>query len=73
LELASVALGAQPLRETAWRLVVAAHRDLGNLAAAMRAYEAYRTLLHRELGIGPSVLMERLIAQCGAVRAAGAG
>jgi DNA-binding SARP family transcriptional activator len=77
LELASAALRADPLRETAWRLVVAAHRDLGNLAAAVRAYQSYRTLLHRELGIGPSVLMQRLIApliaECGAVRAAGAG
>lgn len=65
LELAAAALRREPLRESAWRLVVEAHRDQGNVAAVVRSYEQYRTLLRSELDIGPSALMERLIDECG--------
>ena len=70
LEFATAALHHEPLRETAWRLVVQAHRDQGNLAAAVTAYDTYRRLLDTELGIGPSRLMERLIEECGVRRGA---
>jgi DNA-binding SARP family transcriptional activator len=65
LELATAALNHEPLRETAWRLVVRAHRDQGNLAAAVTAYHTYCRLLDTELGIGPSLLMDQLIEECG--------
>jgi DNA-binding SARP family transcriptional activator len=63
LELATTVVQAEPLRESAWRLVVLAHRDQGNVAAALRAYQAYARSLRRELGIRPSELMERLVAE----------
>jgi DNA-binding SARP family transcriptional activator len=65
LELAAAVIRTEPLRETAWRLVIETHRQQGNLAAAAAAYSEYRELLRRELGIGPSVLMEKLVAECG--------
>lgn len=68
LAFAAEAVRIEPLRESAWRLVVEAHRDQGNLAAVVGAYSDYCTLLRRELGIGPSLLMERLIDQCGVRR-----
>lgn len=61
LELATAALRVEPLRETAWRIVVAAHQEQGNLAAAATAYRDYVRLLREELGIGPSELMEQLV------------
>lgn len=65
LEFAIAAARIEPLRETAWRLVVEAHRDQGNLADAFASYTEYCGLLRREIGIGPSVLMMQLIATCG--------
>lgn len=59
--LASVA--TEPYRETAHRLVIQIHLSEGNYAEALRAYQAYRSLLTEELGISPSPLMEDLVAR----------
>ncbi len=66
LEFALSAVRAEPLRESAWRLVVTAHRDQGNLADVRRSYDEYRQLIDRELGLPPSPLMLRLVADSGA-------
>lgn len=58
--LASVA--TEPYRETAHRLVIQVHLSEGNNAEAIRAYDAYRSLVTAELGLVPSELMEDLVA-----------
>ncbi len=51
------------------------HQTEGNYAEAVRQYRSYRELIHRELGIEPSALMEDLMrgirpsASAGRVRA----
>ncbi len=61
LQAAHLALRAEPLRESAHRTVVRVHLSEGNLAEAMRAYEACRDLLRRELGVPPTEQMTRLV------------
>ncbi|MEV2227891.1 BTAD domain-containing putative transcriptional regulator [Streptomyces phaeochromogenes] len=53
VESALVAVAAEPLRESAQRALIEAHSAEGNLVEAMRAYDAYRGLTRRELGVGP--------------------
>jgi DNA-binding SARP family transcriptional activator len=59
---AHTAIRAEPLRETAHRALVRAHVAEGNLAEALRAYESFRTVLARELGIVPTASMEALVS-----------
>jgi DNA-binding SARP family transcriptional activator len=54
-------LSAEPLRESAARLLVSAHLAADNTAEARRVYERYRTDLHAELGIEPSARLRDLI------------
>jgi len=51
IEAAMLATSAEPLRESAQRVLVKAHVAEGNLTEARRAYHAYQDLLHRELGV----------------------
>ncbi|MGZ3148275.1 AfsR/SARP family transcriptional regulator [Lentzea chajnantorensis] len=62
LEAAFTAISIDPVRETAHRTVVAAHLAQGNCGSALRHYQHYRALLHRELGVAPSSHMTRLVA-----------
>ena len=64
LDAALCAVAVEPLRESAHRAVVLAHRAAGNVSEALRAYERYRLLLDREMGLGPSPAMEELVAPC---------
>lgn len=57
----AAALSAEPLRESAARLLVSAHLAAENTAEAKRVYERYRADLHRELGIEPSGRLRELI------------
>lgn len=61
LDLALFAVGSDPLRESAWRLVVRIHLLQGNLAEAVRAYHSYRIMLLDEMGMVPSDLMQDLV------------
>jgi DNA-binding SARP family transcriptional activator len=61
LQVAYVAVGTEPLRESAHRAVVRVHLAEGNTAEAVRAYREFRTVLASELGVPPSPLMEELI------------
>ena len=54
IEAAMLATGVEPLRESAHRTLIRVHVAEGNLTEARRSYLAYRTLLHRELGVVPS-------------------
>jgi LuxR family maltose regulon positive regulatory protein len=48
------ALDRDPLRDTAWRILIDAHRAAADDTAAARAYTQYRNLSQRELGVTPS-------------------
>lgn len=58
---ALAAVQAEPLRESARRLVVQVQLAQGNAAEAIHSYREYQSLLHDELGIEPSRLMDQLI------------
>jgi DNA-binding SARP family transcriptional activator len=70
LQVAHTAVRAEPLRESAHRLVVRIHLAEGNVVEAVRAYEFFRTLLQDELGVSPSDLMTRLVQHVPRVRRA---
>ena len=53
-EAAEAALGLEPFRESAHRLLLAAHAAAGNRGEALRAYERCRTVLAEALGVSPS-------------------
>jgi DNA-binding SARP family transcriptional activator len=53
---------AEPLRESAYRILIRAHLAEGNRAEAIAQYRRFRTLLHDELGIEPSQEMSSLVA-----------
>jgi DNA-binding SARP family transcriptional activator len=61
VEAALAAVEAEPLRESAHRALIQVHLHQGNQAEALRQYHAYRRLLHIELGMDPSPLMETLM------------
>ena len=58
---ALAAVQAEPLRESARRLLVQVQIAQGNTAEAIYSYREYRSLLHHELGLEPSRLMDQLI------------
>ena len=62
IESALAAVAAEPLRESAQRVLIRAHLTEANNAEALRQYERFRSLLFRELGIWPSARLEELIA-----------
>jgi two-component SAPR family response regulator len=51
VEAAVIAVGADPLRDSAQNALVAAHLAEGNLIEAHRARDTYRRIVHRELGV----------------------
>lgn len=56
---------ADPLRESAWATVIEVHLAEGNQSEAVRAYEEYRRLLERELGIEPTPALRDLLPDGG--------
>lgn len=62
IDLGLAAVSADPLRESAQRVLVEAHLADGNSAEALSVYTRYRALLDQALGILPSPLMEALVA-----------
>ena len=61
------ATAAEPLRESAHRLLIQVHLAEGNRAEAGRQYEIYRNLLATELGIEPSASIKHLLSRGGLV------
>lgn len=57
---ASAAIGIDPLRETAHRLLMEAERGRGDRGAALRAYARCAATLSTELGVEPSPETQRL-------------
>ena len=54
VETAQEAVGLEPFRESAYRLLMRAHAAAGNGAEALRVYERCRSLIADELGVAPS-------------------
>ena len=63
VEAALAVVGAEPLRESARRLLIEAHLAEGNVVEACRAYHAYEDLALRELGVQPSEGLALLIGR----------
>jgi len=59
IEAALVVVAAEPLRESAHRVLVDAHLSVGNRGAALSQFQKCRALLDSELGLAPS---EALVA-----------
>ncbi|WP_208881641.1 BTAD domain-containing putative transcriptional regulator [Streptomyces sp. PBH53] len=61
LQVALAAVGIDPVRETAHRIVMEVHIAEGNVASAFKCYQHYKDLLERELSISPSQRMRELV------------
>ena len=59
---ATLAVGSQPLRESAQRELLRAHLDLGHVPEAMRLYRELERMLLNELGVRPSAETVSLMA-----------
>jgi len=60
-EAALAAVAAEPLRESAHRVLVRLHLAEGNVGEAIRQYTLYSTLLRDELGLEPTAHMQNLV------------
>jgi len=58
---ALAAVKAEPLRETAHAVLIRVYLAEGNRAEALSAYEHYRKLLHEQLGVRPTALIQGLV------------
>jgi DNA-binding SARP family transcriptional activator len=61
IEVGLAAVATESLRESAHRALIGVYLAEGNLGAAVRQYDRYRTLLADELGLQPSPLMRDLV------------
>jgi DNA-binding SARP family transcriptional activator len=64
LQIALAAIQAEPLHESAHRLVVRVHLEQGNVAEAIGRFREYERTLATELGAVPSTEMYRLVSPC---------
>ncbi len=61
IDAATAAVAAEPLRESGYRSLVAAHLAEGNVGEAIRTHNQYCSVLERELGVSPSLQMYELL------------
>lgn len=61
IETILVAITNDPLRESAYRLLIKAHLSEGNVAEAVRQYKRYSDLLRRRLNVVPSEAIKELV------------
>ena len=62
IEAGQAAVAAEPLRESAHRLLIGAYLAAGNRHEAVRRYRDFRDLLEAELALAPSPQLEELVA-----------
>jgi DNA-binding SARP family transcriptional activator len=62
LEAGLMAIAAEPLRESAHRMLVLLHLAAGNAVEARRQYQLCRHLLRSQLGLEPSERMRELVS-----------
>jgi len=60
---ALAAVGSDPLRESAYRLLIRSYLAEGNAAEALRQFTVFRAQLRRKLDLEPSPRMEELVRQ----------
>jgi DNA-binding SARP family transcriptional activator len=60
---ALAAVGSDPLRESACRLLMRAYLGEGNVAEALRQFARFRAALRNDLGLEPSPQMQALVQQ----------
>jgi SARP family transcriptional regulator, regulator of embCAB operon len=58
---ARAAVRAEPLRESGHFALIQVHLAEGNQSEAVRQFASYRTLLHAELGLAPTVRLRQLV------------
>jgi len=63
VDAAMVAITAEPLRESAQRVLIEAHLAEGNWIEGRRSFEAYKDLLDRELGIQPDPELASMVVR----------
>ncbi|MET8796498.1 BTAD domain-containing putative transcriptional regulator [Nocardia sp. NPDC004568] len=63
VEAALLAVGADPIRESAQRALIEAHLSEGNVGEARQAYAAFHRLIQRELGVPPSPQLTGLLTR----------
>jgi DNA-binding SARP family transcriptional activator len=63
LEASEAALELEPLYESAVGLLIQAERELGNNAAALRAFETYQVKLKEDMGLAPSGAIQSLVSE----------
>jgi DNA-binding SARP family transcriptional activator len=61
---AGAVVQAEPLRESARRIVMRVHLAQGNTVEAIREHQRYRRLLRSEFGVEPCAEMDALVADC---------
>lgn len=61
VDAAMMAIGVEPLRESAQRALLQAHLAESNLIEARRDFLSYRNLVRRELGVEPSTELAALV------------
>jgi DNA-binding SARP family transcriptional activator len=61
IDAAMMAIGVEPLRESAQRALLQAHLAEENLIEARREFLSYRDLVRRELGVEPSMELAALV------------
>lgn len=69
IEAGIAAVAAEPLRESAQRVLIRAYLAEGNRAAAVFQYRRFDSLLQRELGLAPSAALRSLVSFVGEARA----
>jgi DNA-binding SARP family transcriptional activator len=62
IDVALAAVAAEPLRESAHRLLIRVHLAEGNRAEAIRQFDTYREILWTGLGVAPSGQLTALMA-----------
>ena len=71
VDVAMTAVSADPLRETAQRLLIEAHLAERNWREARRAFDLYRGVLRAELGVEPGTPLLRLLQEAHAAFSVG--
>ena len=61
VEMAYIAIDAEPMRESAYRTLMRIHLSESNWVEARRTYASYRQLTRRELGVDPSSGLRALL------------
>jgi DNA-binding SARP family transcriptional activator len=67
IEAALVAISTDPLRESAYCLLIKAHVGEGNVAEAVRQYRRYSDLLRARFNVAPTEAMVQLVRPLGAL------